>query len=91
MQHSHDQDHQVEHELERAKLFRELSYGVLAFAFYTALVLLNQDGVLSFPDWMMWETPALEAKAITFLAGFVLLQEKAKEIELDAGHDPRGF
>jgi hypothetical protein len=36
-------------------------------------------------------TLTLEAKAITFLAGFVALQAKAKEIELDAGHDRRGF
>lgn len=82
-----DQDQQVERKLEKAKLIREGSYGFLAAALYTALVILNQDNVISLPAWLLWETPALEAKAITFLAAFVGMQSMAKDIELDAEHD----
>lgn len=79
-----DQDQQVERKLKKAKLIREGSYGFLAFALYTALVILTQDNVISLPAWLLWETPALEAKAIMFVAAFVAMQSMAKDIELDA-------
>ncbi|MDG4868531.1 hypothetical protein P8631_11015 [Guyparkeria sp. 1SP6A2] len=91
MQSIHDQDHQIERELKKAKLLREGSYIILGFALYAALMLLNQDGVISIPAWLVSETAALEIKPIMYLAGFAALQAKAKEIELDAGHDHHGF
>ena len=74
-----------------AKRLREGSYIILGFALYATLMLMNHDGVISLPAWLVWDVPAPKIKPIMYLAGFVALQAKAKAIELDAGHDHRGF
>ena len=91
MKTTHNQDHELERSLTFAKRLREVSYLSLGFALYAALMLLNQDNVLTLPAWLVWETAALEIKPIMYLAGFAALQAKAKNIELDAGHDRHGF